>query len=95
MPNLTKMINDKKDLTRMAYLFAAYRHYLKYKTDNAGNKFEIAEPWLTAKDASLISSDDPVDFLSLSAFSATDLTASEEFKTAYLSEVQKRERNVK
>ena len=34
MPNLVKMIQDDADLTRVAYLIAAYRHYLKYRTDD-------------------------------------------------------------
>lgn len=45
MPNLIKMIRDHAHLTRVAYLFAAYRHYLKYKTDDKGTTFEVAEPW--------------------------------------------------
>lgn len=36
MPNFGKMINDGADLTRVAYLIAAYRHYLKYKVDDNG-----------------------------------------------------------
>ncbi|MDO4164802.1 MAG: mannitol dehydrogenase family protein [Bacteroides sp.] len=84
MPNLIKMIRDHADLTRVAYLIAAYRHYLKYKTDDNGIGFDIAEPWLTEADTALIGSDNPVDFLALSAFQSTDLKASEAFTTLYL-----------
>lgn len=42
MPNFGKMINDGADLTRVAYLIAAYRHYLKYKVDDNGVAFEVA-----------------------------------------------------
>lgn len=84
MPNLIKMIADKADLTRVSYLIAAYRHYLKYKVDDNGAAFEVAEPWLTADDEALIASDNPVDFLALSAFSSTDLKAADAFVAQYL-----------
>ena len=84
MPNLIKMITDGAELKRVAYLIAAYRHYLKYKVDDKGASFEVAEPWLTAEDEALIASDNPVDFLGLSAFSSTDLKASQAFVELYL-----------
>lgn len=84
MPNLIKMIRDKADLTRMAYLFAAYRHYLKYKTDDNGVAFEVAEPWMTDEDKALIDSNDPLDFLGLSAFESTDLKEADGFVRLYL-----------
>jgi mannitol 2-dehydrogenase len=84
MPNLIKMIADGAELKRVAYLIAAYRHYLKYKADDKGASFEVAEPWLTAEDEALIASDNPVDFLGLSAFSSTDLKASQAFVELYL-----------
>lgn len=87
MPNLIKMIQDDADLTRVAYLIAAYRHYLKYRTDDKGNSFEIAEPWMTQKDINLIDSHEPTDFLSLSAFRSTDLMAADVFLKSYLTMV--------
>lgn len=77
MPNLVKMMRDGKDLMRPAFLFASYRHYLKYGKDDHGHPFEIAEPWLTPEDSILISSENPVDFLHLTAFRSTDLKADE------------------
>ncbi len=88
MPNLIKMIADKADMTRVAYLIAAYRHYLKYKTDDKGQSFEIAEPWLTAADEQLISNDNPTDFLALSAFQSTDLKKADSFVQMYLAMVE-------
>lgn len=84
VPNLAKMIADGKDLTRVAFLIAAYRDYLKYHTDDNGEKFEIAEPWLTDADRKVIDSDNPLDFLSLSAFGGVDLAGSPEFVKLYL-----------
>jgi len=43
MPNLAKIIQQEQDTTRVAFLFAAYRHYLKYPTDDRGIAYEIAE----------------------------------------------------
>ncbi|MCS3870599.1 mannitol 2-dehydrogenase [Chryseobacterium ginsenosidimutans] len=83
MPNLAKMINDDKDLTRVAFLFASYRHYLKYKIDDKGHSYEVAEPWINENDENLISSDDPIDFLGLSAFKSIDLKKSNQFVQLY------------
>ncbi|HIS22821.1 MAG TPA: mannitol dehydrogenase family protein [Candidatus Cryptobacteroides intestinipullorum] len=88
MPNLIKMIRDHADLTRVAYLIAAYRHYLKYRTDDNGAVFEIAEPWMTKEDETLTASDNPMDFLGLSAFKSTDLKQSPEFVKLYAGMVE-------
>ena len=88
MPNLIKMIRDHADLTRVAYLTAAYRHYLKYRTDDNGAVFEIAEPWMTKEDETLTASDNPMDFLGLSAFKSTDLKQSPEFVKLYAGMVE-------
>ena len=46
------------EFKRVAYLFAAYRHYLKYQKDDNGDAFEVADPWLTVDDRKAIDSDD-------------------------------------
>ncbi|EJX03036.1 mannitol 2-dehydrogenase [gut metagenome] len=83
MPNLGKMIHDGADLTRVAYLIAAYRHYLKYKVDDQGVAYEVAEPWMTAEDTQVIQSEDAMDFLGLSAFGSVDLKSSAPFCSLY------------
>lgn len=88
MPNLIKMIRDNADLTRVAYLIAAYRHYLKYRTDDNGAVFEIAEPWMTKEDEAVTASDNPTDFLGLSAFTSTDLKQAPEFVKKYTDMVE-------
>ncbi len=82
-PTLAKMVADGKDMTRMAFLIAAYSHYLKYHRDDKGESFAIAEPWLTESDEVLIQSDDPLAFLNLSAFAGSGLLGSENFKSIY------------
>lgn len=84
MPNIINMIRDHADLTRIAFFIAAYRHYLKYKTDDKGIAFEINDPWLTAEDEKLIESNEPLDFLGLSPFQSTDLKESAELVDIYL-----------
>ncbi|REC60048.1 mannitol dehydrogenase family protein [Chryseobacterium pennae] len=88
IPNLDKMIKGAKDLTRPAFLIASYRHYLKYKTDSHGSTFEVTEPWLTISDELLIGSENPLDFLELSAFKGIYLKTSEQFVELYIRFVQ-------
>lgn len=71
-------------MTRVAFSFASYRHYLKYKTDDKGVSFEINEPWLNQTDLRLIESNDPIDFLGLSSFRSADLKVSASFVASYL-----------
>ncbi len=85
VPNLAKMLRDNKDLTRMAYLIASYRDYLKYHTDDKGVEFTVAEPWLTEEDRILIASSSPEDFLSLSAFGGVDLKCYPGFVDLFIS----------
>lgn len=88
IPVLAKMIRDKHDLTRIAYLFAAYRQYLRAGVDDNGDKYDIDEPWLTPEDKKLIDSNDPLDFLNLPAFADASLEQSAEFKDLYLKMVK-------
>ena len=95
MPNLEKMIADDAsgkrqnvEFKRVAYLFAAYRHYLKYQVDDNGDAFEVADPWLTVDDHKAIDSDDALDFLGISAFTSTNLKAASHFVELYLKMVE-------
>lgn len=83
VPNLITMIKAGMDLTRVAFLTASYRHYLKYKTDEHGHSYEIGEPWLTAEDQKLIDDEDPAAFLGLSAFKGAGLEGSLKFVERY------------
>lgn len=88
IPNLVKMLRDGKPLERVAYLIAAYRHYLHYHRDDNGVEFTVDEPAMTEADLRLILSDDPLDFLGLSAFAAADLRRSSHFVSLYLRYVE-------
>lgn len=88
MPNLARMLTDGKDVKRLAFLLASYRHYLKYKTDDMGQSFEVAEPAANAEDEHLINSDDTLRFLELSAFKSIRLNEHENFVALYQNFVQ-------
>lgn len=88
IPVLAKMIRDGRDLTRIAYLLAAYRKYLRAGKDDNGDVYEVVEPWMTEQDKKLINSDDPLDFLSLPAFAEASLRGKEAFEKPYLAMVK-------
>ncbi|WP_432671218.1 mannitol dehydrogenase family protein [Flavobacterium sp. SM2513] len=83
VPNVLKMLEDQKDMTRIAFLLATYRHYLKYKVDDNGTAFEIAEPWMTEEDERIIAIDEPLCFLTLSPFKPVDFSKSTHFLELY------------
>lgn len=89
IPNLITMIKAGMDVTRVTFLMASYRHYLKYKTDDRGQSYETAEPWLTAEDQKLIDAEDPATFLDLSAFKGADIKGSVKFVEQYRDFVEK------
>ncbi|MDE6072589.1 MAG: mannitol dehydrogenase family protein [Muribaculaceae bacterium] len=84
IPNVTKMVRDGKDLTRVAYLFAAYYDYLKYHTDDNGVEFEVAEPWMDSSVEQALASSNPLDFLDIAAFAGAGLRESKAFTDLYL-----------
>lgn len=83
MPIVSKMVVYGDNLVRVAYLIAAYRHYLKYRTDDKGVSFEIFEPAILPLDLEKIQSNDALAFLSASPFSQVDLTEYAEFVDLY------------
>ena len=83
MPNLAKMVLSGQNLSRVAFLIASYRHYLKFKIDDLGNTFQVAEPWLTNADENCIASEKPIDFLAFSAFKRIDLGSESNFVSVY------------
>ncbi len=83
VPNLSKMLEMKADLTRVAFLIAAYRHYLKTLVDDKGVAYEVAEPWMNPHDEGCIQSENVTDFFNLSAFQAVKLADYPDFVTLY------------
>ncbi len=88
VPIAKKMVEAGDDMTRIAYLVAAYRHYLKFRADDAGDSFELFDPWITDEDWITIHSDDALAFLSSSPFGGVDLAGCAPFVELYSSMVE-------
>ncbi|MFI3286472.1 MAG: mannitol dehydrogenase family protein [Rikenellaceae bacterium] len=88
VPIAAKMVAAGDDMTRIAYLVAAYRHYLKFHTDDAGASFDLFDPWITAEDWAAIESADALAFLTTSPFGGVDLRGSATFVELYSSFVE-------
>ncbi len=84
MPIAKQMVANRDSLIRIAYLIAAYRHYLKYRIDDKGVAFDIFEPAITEADMEKIGHEDPVAFLTASPFEMVDLVADHRFVDLYL-----------
>ncbi len=89
MPVAKNMVANSDDMVRIAYLIAAYRHYLKYQVDDKGVSFEIFEPAITPADMEKVACDDAALFLTASPFEMVDLLASPKFVDLYLEMVSK------
>ncbi|MFI3319790.1 MAG: mannitol dehydrogenase family protein [Rikenellaceae bacterium] len=89
MPIAAEMVKNGDDMTRIAFLIASYRHYLRYRIDDNNAKYDIFEPWLTEEDNNLIADSDPKAFLAASPFSSVDLASSEQFVALYVDMVAK------
>ncbi|MFR9523487.1 MAG: mannitol dehydrogenase family protein [Rikenellaceae bacterium] len=88
VPIAKQMVAAGDDMTRIAYLIAAYRHYLKYRTDDRNATFELFDPWITAEDWTAIESDDAIEFLSTSPFGGVDLVGCAPFVELYTAMVE-------
>ncbi len=89
VPIAKKMVAAGDDMTRIAYLIAAYRHYLKFRTDDTGANFELFDPWITPEDWAAIESADAVAFLTTSPFGGLLLSNDASFVALYTSMVEK------
>lgn len=89
MPIVKSMLANKDDMTRIAYLVAAYRHYLKYRTDDKQVAFDIFEPAILESDNDKIAATDAVAFLTASPFAPVDMVANHKFVDLYLDMVAK------
>ncbi len=89
MPIAKEMLKAGYKMDRVAYLIAAYRHYLKYKTDDNGDLFDIFEPCLTDADSEKLSSDDATLFLKALPFADVCMDNYPDFVKLYVSMADK------
>ncbi|WP_026977609.1 mannitol dehydrogenase family protein [Flavobacterium tegetincola] len=88
VPVATKMLQTNKEMKRIAFLLAVYRHYLKYQQDDQGTRYTLTEPWLTKQEVQLIDSDDAAEFLKISPFVSVNWNSSASFLEQYLNFVE-------
>lgn len=75
------VLHERRDPRRLAFLFAAFGHYLGGR-DDRGRVFEPLEPHLTAADRALAADPDPTAFLRIGSFSGLGLGAAEAFRAS-------------
>ena len=73
----------KRNSKRIAFLFAAYAHYLKSGKDDNGEAYTVDAPKITSADWQLIRDEDVLLFLSISPFSASNLGDYPDFVKQY------------
>ena len=81
-PNLSRMLAEGRDISRPAFLLAAYRKYLRASL--CDGTFDIFEPCMTDEDRRLIRSEDPMDFLQIAPCRPLALGSHEGFVKKYL-----------
>ena len=86
MPNLGRMLFGGAKTHRLAFLFACYRHYLKYKVDDCGTAFKVDDPWLNEADWAVIDNGKAEEFLGISPFEAVPLSEYPTFVGQFLSD---------
>ncbi|MFI3287132.1 MAG: mannitol dehydrogenase family protein [Rikenellaceae bacterium] len=87
MPIVREMFAAGDDTKRIAYLIAAYRHYLKYRKDDKGIAFDIFEPAILPGDIEKVENDNPLEFLTASPFAMVQLADNQKFVEQYLTMV--------
>lgn len=86
MPNLGRMLFGGAKTHRLAFLFACYRHYLKYRVDDCGTAFKVDDPWLSEADWAVIDNGKAEEFLGISPFGAVPLSEYPTFVGQFLSD---------
>lgn len=81
---LATCLNEGRDITRFAFVFACFHHYLKGQ-DEVGARFIPDEPHISASELEAATVDDPRGVLGLSSFASLDLAGSSAFVGGYMS----------
>ncbi|UFH53737.1 hypothetical protein [Spirosoma sp. KNUC1025] len=85
LPTLREQLAKNGDVHRLAFLIAAYGHYLTVNKDDKRVAYEVDEPHLRPEDWSKINSHDVISFLSISPFAAARLHTYSHFVAMYKS----------
>ena len=79
---LQLLLDQGADISREAFLLAAYRRFLA-GVDDAGAHYQVSEPTMTAADLKLLRSPDPVAALTVTPFAALHLADDDSFVDRY------------
>ena len=85
LPTLLELLGENRDVRRIAFLLAAYGHYLSANTDDKGVAYEINDPNLHQDDWAKINNNDVVSLLGISPLASARLQTFSYFVTLYKS----------
>lgn len=84
LPTLNERMARNLPYQRMAFLIAAYGHYLSATQTERGQPYTIAEPQLNGRSLAICRDDDVPAFLSLPLFDSTQVRNNPEFLNLYV-----------
>lgn len=84
LPTLNERMTRELPYQRMAFLIAAYGHYLSAIQTEAGKSYTIAEPQLDDMSREICRDDDVIAFLNLPLFDTTQVRNNLEFRELYV-----------
>lgn len=85
IPTLLDQLEQGKDVSSLAFLIAAYGHYLQAGVDTNGETYTVYEPLLTDRDWVNIHDSDVLALLDCSPFAGTRLRSYPRFIASYKS----------
>lgn len=85
LPTLRGLLEENRDVRRIAFLLAAYGHYLSATTDDNGVAYEINDPNLHQDDWAKINNNDVVSLLGISPLASARLQTFSYFVALYKS----------
>jgi mannitol-1-phosphate/altronate dehydrogenase len=85
LPTLRELLEKNRDVHRIAFLLAAYGHYLAVSRDDNGAVYEVNDPHLHHDDWAKITSSDVVSLLAISPLASARLQTFSYFVALYKS----------
>jgi mannitol-1-phosphate/altronate dehydrogenase len=83
LPLLQDRLQRGKDVSSLAFLLAAYGHYLQHGADDSGVAYDVNEPLLSDEDWLKLSDGDSVSCLAITPFATAGLLAYPAFVAQY------------
>lgn len=85
IPTLLDRLEQGKDVSSLAFLLAAYGHYLQVGIDDKGQDYLVDEPQLTAADWAMLKEGDVLSVVAISPLAPANLTSFPQFVAPYKS----------